>query len=115
MDSWSPPKPELPWITLRCRRSVNFADVLRLEGVGNDVIFKQNGTEVLTASDSSITSGSPGVTRAGNANIMFWEDAEAASQAVVRYSLVQLARDNLPQSRVKGPRTGGTVTRQKRS
>jgi hypothetical protein len=56
--------------------TVNFADVLRLEVVGSTVTFKQNGTTVLTTDDSSITSGTPGVTGGGNANIMYWEGDE---------------------------------------
>jgi hypothetical protein len=58
--------------------SVNFADVLRLEATGTTLTFKQNGTTVLTATDSDITSGSPGTTGGGNANIMFWEGDEPA-------------------------------------
>jgi hypothetical protein len=58
--------------------TVNFADVLRLEVVGSSVTFKQNGIAVLNASDSSITSGSPGITSGGGVNIMFWEGDEAA-------------------------------------
>lgn len=60
--------------------SVNFADVLRLEATGATLTFKQNGTTVLTATDSDITSGSPGVTGGGNANIMYWEGDELASK-----------------------------------
>jgi hypothetical protein len=60
--------------------SVNFADVLRLEVTGTTLNLKQNGTTVLTANDSDITAGSPGVTGGGNANIMFWEGDELASQ-----------------------------------
>lgn len=58
--------------------TVNFADVLRLEVVGSTVTLKQNGISVLTASDSSITTGSPGITSGGNAAIMFWEGDESA-------------------------------------
>lgn len=60
--------------------SVNFADVLRLEVTGTTLTFKQNGTTVLTANDADIIGGSPGVTGGGNANIMFWEGDELASQ-----------------------------------
>jgi hypothetical protein len=60
--------------------SVNFADVLRLEVMGSTLTFKQNGATVLTANDSDITGGSPGVTGGGNALIMFWEGDELASQ-----------------------------------
>lgn len=60
--------------------SVDFADVLRLEAMGTTLTFKQNGTTVLTANDPDITGGSPGVTGGGNANIMFWEGDEPASQ-----------------------------------
>jgi hypothetical protein len=56
--------------------TVNFADVLRLEVSGTTLTFKQNGNTVLTATDSDITSGSPGVTGGGNAYIMFWEGDE---------------------------------------
>jgi hypothetical protein len=58
--------------------TINFADVLRLEVTGTTLNLKQNGTTVLTATDSSITSGSPGMTGGGNAFIMFWEGDEAA-------------------------------------
>ena len=58
--------------------TVNFADVLRLEVTGTTLNFKQNGTTVLTATDSSITSGSPGVLGGGNTYIMFWEGDEVA-------------------------------------
>jgi hypothetical protein len=60
--------------------SVNFADVLRLEVTGTTLSLKQNGTTMLTASDSDIPGGNPGVTGGGNANIMFWEGDELASQ-----------------------------------
>ena len=60
--------------------TVNFADVLRLEVTGTALTFKQNGTTVLTANDSEITGGSPGVTGGGNASIMFWEGDELASK-----------------------------------
>jgi hypothetical protein len=56
--------------------TVNFADVLRLEITGTTITFKQNGMTLLTAKDSSIVAGSPGVTGGGNANIMFWEGDE---------------------------------------
>jgi hypothetical protein len=56
--------------------TVNFADVLRLEVVGSIVTLKQNGIAILSASDSSITSGSPGITSGGGANIMYWEGDE---------------------------------------
>jgi hypothetical protein len=58
--------------------TVNFADVLRLEVTGTTINFKQNGATVLTANDSSITGGSPGITGGGNAYIMFWEGDEVA-------------------------------------
>jgi hypothetical protein len=58
--------------------TVNFADVLRLEVTGTTLNLKQNGATVLTATDSSITSGSPGALGGGNANIMFWEGDEVA-------------------------------------
>ncbi len=58
--------------------TVNFADVLRLEVTGTTLNFKQNGAIVLTATDSSITSGSPGVLGGGNTYIMFWEGDEVA-------------------------------------
>jgi hypothetical protein len=38
---------------------------------GSTLNFRQNGATVLTATDSSITSGSPGITGGGNAYIMF--------------------------------------------
>jgi Bacterial Ig-like domain (group 2) len=66
-----------PTILATIPGTVNFADVLRLEVVGTTINFKQNGTIILTANDSSITSGSPGITGGGNANIMFWEGDEA--------------------------------------
>ncbi len=56
--------------------TVNFADVLRLEVTGTTLTFKQNGNTVFTATDSTITSGSPGITGGGNAYIMFWEGDE---------------------------------------
>jgi hypothetical protein len=58
--------------------TVKFADVLRLEVVGTTITLKQNGATVLTANDSSITTGSPGITGGGNAFIMFWEGDEPA-------------------------------------
>ena len=58
--------------------TVNFADVLRLEVTGSTLNLKQNGATVLTATDSSITSGSPGITGGGNAYVMFWEGDEVA-------------------------------------
>ena len=58
--------------------TVNFADVLRLEVKGTTLTLKQNGNTVLTATDSSITTGSPGIFGGGNANIMFWEGDEVA-------------------------------------
>jgi hypothetical protein len=61
--------------------SVNFADVLRLEVTGTSLTFKQNGSAVLTSTDSSITSGSPGLTGGGNAYVMFWEGDEASSSS----------------------------------
>lgn len=58
--------------------TVNFADVLRLEVTGTTLNLKQNGATILTATDSSITSGSPGALGGGNAYIMFWEGDEVA-------------------------------------
>jgi hypothetical protein len=66
-----------PTILATMPGTVNFADVLRLEVVGTTINFKRNGTTILTANDSDITSGSPGVLGGGNANIMFWEGDEA--------------------------------------
>ena len=56
--------------------TMNFADVFRLEVTGTTLTLKQNGNTMLTASDSSITSGSPGMTGGGNASVMFWEGDE---------------------------------------
>lgn len=56
--------------------TLNFADVLRLEVVGTTLTLKQNGTTVLSATDSDIATGSPGITSGGNANIMFWQGDE---------------------------------------
>ena len=58
--------------------TMNFADVLRVEVTGTTLTLKQNGNTVLTATDSSITSGSPGMTGGGNAYVMFWEGDEPA-------------------------------------
>ncbi len=58
--------------------NVNFADVLRLEAVGTTLNLRQNGTTVLTTTDSEITTGSPGLSSGGNAYIMFWEGDELA-------------------------------------
>jgi hypothetical protein len=65
-----------PTILATAPGTVNFADVLRLEVVGTMVTLKQNGTAILRAGDSSITSGSPGITSGGGVNIMFWEGDE---------------------------------------
>jgi len=58
--------------------TMNFADVLRLEVTGTTLTLKQNGNTMLTATDSSIAGGSPGMLGGGNAYVMFWEGDEPA-------------------------------------
>lgn len=58
--------------------NLNFGDVMRVEAVGTTISLKANSTTILTASDSSIASGVPGMLGGGGAFINFWSGEEVA-------------------------------------
>jgi Chitobiase/beta-hexosaminidase C-terminal domain/Putative Ig domain len=60
--------------------TVNFGDVIRMESNGSTHTLYQNGVVVLTANDSSIASGAPGLLMASNLTpVLYWEGDEPAS------------------------------------
>ena len=54
---------------------------LELTAVGSAITLYENGTQVLSATDSSITGGAPGIMAYGNAEAGSWSGGDAASSS----------------------------------